>query len=57
MIELEETRLGRLYDIDVLKKRMLKSAEAALDFLNENVCCVTIRRSSAGEAEHTQWKN
>ena len=32
MIALEETKIGRLYDIDVLKRKYEKSAERILDF-------------------------
>lgn len=57
MIALEETKIGRLYDIDVLEKKIRKSAEMILDFRKENVCYATTRPVSVAEAENIRSKN
>ena len=57
MIALEETKIGRLYDIEYWKKKIRKSAEMILDFRKENVCYATTRPASVAEAENIRSKN
>ena len=57
MIALEETKIGRLYDLMYWKKKIRKSAEMILDFRKENVCYATTRPVSVAEAENIRSKN
>ena len=57
MIALEETKIGRLYDIDVLEKENTKISRKDLGFRKENVCYATTRPVSVAEAENIRSKN